>query len=375
MYSDSEKQKIIDSLKLTPKENFLRMLHGEVPESIMSYNYGVLKDFKGEMAYCNIGPSLFDETHLHAIPGGFVDSWGVRFACNESTNFAPIPAPGSALLTVDDLDHWHDFIKVPKIPEDIDWEMVAKKDIEASGINRETTAAMCLVGIMPFQELIGMLGFEDCFMAFYEEPDAIKEILQAMVDVYLPICEAAVKYYHPDCAYLLDDTASAKSPFISLPMYEEFLLPVYRILTKPFRDEGIPLEHHNCGNCQVFLPHMIEELGVRVWDPAQPVNDLDAIRKKYGRHLTIAGGFNYIPPLDLSQVTRKVTDEMVHSVLDKYAMNGPFIASIGALGAYGDKEIMRINSMIVEELYFYGHGYYNYHPLDAFPEGTYKFDD
>ena len=194
MYSENEKQKIIDSLKLTPKENFLRLVNGQVPESVPVWNYGVLKDFNNEMCYCNIGPSLFDETHLHAQKGGFVDSWGVEFACNESTNFAPVPAPGSALLTIDDLPHWRDFIKVPQIPDDIDWEIMARKDIAASGINRETTAAMGLIGVMPFQELIAFLGFEDCFMALYEEPEAIHEILQEFINVYLPICEACVKY-------------------------------------------------------------------------------------------------------------------------------------------------------------------------------------
>lgn len=368
MYTENEKQKILDSLKLTPKENFLRLVNGQVPESVPVWNYGVLKDYNNEMCFCNIGPSLFDETHLHAKQGGFTDSWGVRFACNESTNFAPVPAPGSALLTVDDLPHWRDFIQVPQIPEDIDWEMMAKKDIEASGINRDTTAAMGLIGIMPFQELIAFLGFEDCFMALYEEPEAIHEILQEFVNVYLPICEACVKYYKPDAAYLLDDTATSLNPFISMEMYEEFLLPVYQTLSKPFRDEGIPLEFHNCGNCSIFIPHMVE-LGVKIWDPAQTMNDLDAIRKKYGKDLVIAGGFDWVPPTDTSSITREVVDQMVHETVDKYAPYGPYMASMGALGAYGDQEIARINGMLSEELFFYTRGYYNRHPVEAFPEG------
>ena len=32
MYSENEKQKIIDSLKLPPKENFLRLVNGQLQE-------------------------------------------------------------------------------------------------------------------------------------------------------------------------------------------------------------------------------------------------------------------------------------------------------------------------------------------------------
>ena len=46
------------------------------------------------------------------------------------------------------------------------------------------------------------------------------------------------------------------------------------------------------------------------------------------------------------------------------------MAAMGALGAYGDQEIMRINGMLSEELYFYTRGYYERHPMDRFPEGT-----
>ena len=77
-----------------------------------------------------------------------------------------------------------------------------------------------------------------------------------------------------------------------------------------------------------------------------------------------------MPPVDTALITREHIDQMVRETVDKYALTGPYMAAMGALGAYGDEEIMRINGMLSEELYFYTRGYYERHPMDRFPEGT-----
>ena len=40
MYSPEKRQKITESLKLTPKDNYMRVLNGEIPESVPIQNMG-----------------------------------------------------------------------------------------------------------------------------------------------------------------------------------------------------------------------------------------------------------------------------------------------------------------------------------------------
>ena len=125
---------------------------------------------------------------------------------------------------------------------------------------------MGVIGLMPFQQIIAFMGFSNGLMAIYEEPEAFEELLNFMVDVYMPVVQATVDYYTPDILYLLDDTATSFSPFISPELYRSILKPVYKRLAKPAMERGIPLQFHNCGRCEDFIDDMMD-FGVKIWDP------------------------------------------------------------------------------------------------------------
>lgn len=352
-----EQQRIMESLKLTPKENYLRLLNGELPESVPQQTMG-FPGFNGEAAYRLVGPSLFKETILDPSPNDYFNIWGVRYTSSESTGYSLMPAPNSAILDIDDLEHWRDYIKAPKMPAALDWDLMARKDWEASGIDHSKSAAMGVIGLEPFQTLVSFLGFENTFIAMAEEPEICEEILNYMADVYAPICKAASEHYTMDCVYLVDDTASSDRPFISINMFRRFLLPVYKRLTKPFTEKGIPVQYHNCGHCEDFIADMVR-IGVKVWDPAQLVNDLMGIKARYGRGLVLAGSWDTQRPLALQKPTEADVRKMVRDYIDRFAADGAFMYNATTLGIPGDTEAERINEWLGDEAYWYTRGYYN----------------
>ncbi len=118
--------------KLTPKENFLKLLNNEIPESVPVFTMG-FNGINGETPWKIVGPFLYDETHLTPAPNGRTDIWGVKYVTNKETGFGCIPEPGNFMLK--DICDWRKVLKAPEMPKDIDWEKMAKKDIETSGIN------------------------------------------------------------------------------------------------------------------------------------------------------------------------------------------------------------------------------------------------
>lgn len=340
--------------KLTPKDNFLRVLRGEIPESIPLQNMG-FTGYNGEATYRIIGPSLFDETHLTPCPNGRVDIWGVNYVTSESTGFGAIPEPGNFLL--EDVTQWRKIIHAPDIPKDIDWEVLAKRDWEASGIDYNQSAAMAVVGLMPFQQFIAFMGFEEGLCAMFEEPEEVSALLHYMADVYEPIVEKTAEYYQADCVYFLDDTASKYNPFISKKMFDEILMPVYRRLTKPFREREIPIQFHNCGRCEDFIEDIVS-LGVKVMDPMQTTNDLLAIKEKYGNKLVMAGCFDWTPPLTWPEVDEEEIRQGVRDMVDTFAPGGGYMARAGALGVPGDEVTAQVNQWLTEEVYWYTRDYY-----------------
>jgi len=340
--------------KLSPKENYLRLTRGELPEYVPIFTMG-FPGYNDEVACKIVGPSLFDETHITPAPSGRKDIWGVNYVANEETNFACIPEPNNFIL--EDITKWSQVIKKPELPEHIDWEKLAKEDCRRAGLDRTRSAAMCTVGLMPFQQVIAFMGFNNGLMAIYEEPEAFEELINFMVDVYMPVVQATVDYYDPDILYLLDDTASAFSPFISPGLYRRILKPAYKRLLKPAVDRGIPIQYHNCGRCEDFVDDMIE-LGVKIWDPAQVMNNLQAIKEKYGKQIAIAGGFEWVPPSTWPEVSEEYVRNLVRACIDKYAPGGGFAFFGSALGRYGDATIPKVNAWISEEAYNYGRDYY-----------------
>jgi uroporphyrinogen-III decarboxylase len=132
-------------------------------------------------------------------------------------------------------------------------------------------------------------------MALYEEPEEVEALFDYMLEHSLYITKNVIHYYKPDGYYLLDDTATQMNSFISPALFDELLVPRYKKCLDIARNEGIPIFYHNCGKCEKLLPSMVE-IGVAVWDPAQTMNDLPAIKKRFGRSLAINGGFEYMMP-------------------------------------------------------------------------------
>ena len=74
------------------------------------------------------------------------------------------------------------------------------------------------------------------------------------------------------------------------------------------------------------------DFGVRSWNPAQPSNDLAAIKKKYGRGLIISGGWDPQDPMTYGEVDEESLREALMRYVDELAPNGGFIFSAYAMG-------------------------------------------
>ena len=192
---------------LTQKENFLRCLNGQIPQSVPIYNMGFPAP-EGADPTRAVRCSLFKESS-RSREGGY-DIWGVHYVSNPETNYGSIPEPNNFLL--DDITKWRDVIKAPEVP-DVDWEAMAKADYEASRIDRNTRAVLLNCGYSPFQRLVAFMGFTETLCVLYEEPEEVKALNQYMLDLYVPIIEKQLDYYKPDVFYMADDTASKYNPF------------------------------------------------------------------------------------------------------------------------------------------------------------------
>ncbi len=336
---------------MNPKENYLAVVRGEIPEYLPFYNmFG--EPWHGTFPTKTARPQLFDGSYRG--PQGGKNEWGVPYVANAEAGWAALPAPNEFIL--DDITKWREVVKKPEVP-DVDWELMVQRDLEKIGIDRTQTLLFAGGAFGPFQQLMAFMGFNEGLCAMHEEPEEVKELFQYMTDFYLPIIEKTLDYYKPDVFNMADDSATKLNPFVSVPMYQELLKPYYAQQAKLAKDRGILVEFHNCGRCEDFIPDMID-FGVDLWDPAQTDNDLAGIIEKYKGTLTVVGGWDWVPPLTWPECDEEYVRSSVRDSIDKYARNGGFIFCGGATGIAGDPMIPQVNAWVTDEVWVYGHEIY-----------------
>ena len=329
--------------KLTPKENYQRLLKGEIPEWVPVSALGPSPD-GNPPATATVFPSLLSSGMMS--PGVAQDVFGVTYVPCKDAGGAKVPDPSKRIMS--DITKWRDIIKVPDV-SDFDWEAMAKKDLEKANINRETTLVSLGSHFGYFQYLMAFMGYDEGLCAVYEEPEEIMALMDYLGEFFIKVIESTIDYYKPDIIDMCDDIASWKNLFVSPKSYQEIFKPITARQAKIATDRGLPISMHCCGHCEGIIDDWID-FGVKLWNPAQTCNDLAAIKKKYGNSLVICGGWDGRDELLRPDVTEAEIKESVYRSFDMLAPGGGYVFSGGFLG-FGDETVKQKNKWVQEAAY------------------------
>lgn len=328
-------------MKLTPKENYMRMLRGEVPEYIPSLYEERAGRFNEELL-----------TPQSAPDGPIVTTLGVTYVGAADLNYGAMPDPNRKVL--EDVTQWRDFVKLPDL-SGFDWEKYYSdkiKDIDRS------QKYITVGGGDYFLTLVSIMGFENALLAMYEEPEEVIALLEYISEFYLTVLKKQIYYTKPEILGLMDDDSAYLQPFFSVETYRKIFKPFHKLHCDIALESGMMIERHDCGRCEDFIPDWLE-LGIRSWNPAQTSNDLVSIKKKYTGKLAICGGW------DSLKYNNTTDEEEIRAALQEYvdtfAPGGGFsyMAMIG--GPAGDPETKK-RQAIVKQFYFdYAQDYYKTH--------------
>ena len=322
-------------MNLTPKENYLRMLRGEIPEFVPS-------------SYIPAGDSIAEEllTPMSAPNGPIKTVYGVTYVGSPDLNWGAMPKPGEVIL--DDITKWRDVIKNPDL-SDRDWESYYNKQLKEKDRENKT---LSVTGGDYFLTLVSFMGFENTLCALYEEPEEVKALLEYISEFYMEVMRQQLKWCKPDIYRIMDDDAAYLAPFFSLDMYREFFKPMHKKHTDLANEHGILLERHDCGRCEQFIDDWIE-LGIRGWNPAQVSNDLKSIKQRTVGKLALNGCW-YSQDLHGKNA---ISDEELVARLEEYvktfAPGGGFVFAAMCAGDPTDnKEDVERRQNLIKDFYF-----------------------
>ena len=332
--------------KLTRKENFLRLMSGEMPEYIPNF------DMMGWMKNCSL--QLGESRILDN--GNRYDEFGVEYTSSSSAPGNPVmPTPGKFLL--EDIRDWEKVVRTPELPQDIDWEALAKKDLK--DLDRHSDPHLMEVGGY-FQLLMGFMGFTNGLCAMYEEPEAVYDLFSYLSEYHLKKEKLYLHYYKPDVWYILEDNATKLNPFISPELNRELIIPFQRKQAELALDAGCKVLMHDCGRCEDFIEDWLS-FGVSGWDPAQIENDLPGIKAKYGRRLAVIGGWDFQGPPSWPETPEEEILEAARVYVDTLAPGGAFAWEAHVMGREGDEEATRKDALLQQFYEDYAKPWYRNH--------------
>ncbi|MCL1805388.1 MAG: veratrol--corrinoid protein metyltransferase [Clostridiales bacterium] len=340
-------------MTMTERENLLRVARGQEPAWVPRKGSPRFNDDPE-----NHKPSCMSAMAMLFPPrrgpgGGRIDVFGVEYEPTDSTGGLELPMPNKFIL--DDITKWRDVIKTPKL-EGIDWGAVASKAVEH--IDRNESCVMMGTHVGYFQHLMSFMGFTEGLIAIQEEPDECMALFEYLADYFETIAKNLIGYIKPDFYGITDDTATARSPFISMETYRRVIKPFHARLAKIGVDHDAFIEMHNCGRCEDAIDDW-REFGVSFWNPAQVTNDLKGIKKKYGNDFVLVGCWDSQGPAGWPGATEEMVRQAVRDCIDDYAAGGGFCFYGSLYGSKDAEEEARRHALwITDEYNKYGRTYY-----------------
>jgi uroporphyrinogen decarboxylase len=261
---------------MTPRENLLRVLAFDHPEYVP---HGLPVHW---LRYRGANHQSLDGTGGDDSPAGsrWTDIWGVGWH-KELDGVMGLPE-GNPLADITKVDSY-------PFPDPRDPRIVAGLHGPRPEFDREQAFLGGAHRDTLFEQAYMLVGMENLFIAFHEEPNAVCALFRRITDFHLGLAEQYVAL-GVEWASLGDDLGHQLGLLFSRETLEEFFLPEYRRVFGFYEERGVRVNFHSCGRVQ-DLADVLIGLGVDVLNPVQAsANDLPLLRARTHGRLTLMGG-------------------------------------------------------------------------------------
>ena len=263
---------------LTKRQNLLETIRGGNPDR-----------FVNQFEFLSlIRRNPYSMEYPYPVQGGPPEKngWGVTITFPAGTP-GPFPVHDKGHKVLQDITKWREVVKAPSLdyPQE-EWDKY-KADAEAIDRNELFVTAIITPGM--FEQIHYLMGMDDCMINLYEEPEAMHELIDYIVDWEIDYAKKLCENYHPDALLHHDDFGSYRSSFMSPDMFAEFIVPAYKKIYGCYKENGVELiVHHSDSYAANLVPYMIE-MGIDIWQGAATTNNVPELVKKYGGQITFMG--------------------------------------------------------------------------------------
>lgn len=141
-----------------------------------------------------------------------------------------------------------------------------------------------------FEKAWGLRGFEEFMLDLALGTKDVERLLDAITEYKVEVAKQVVQAGFK-CGHTGDDFGSQRGLLISRDTWRKYFKPRWAKVWRVYKDAGLPVIHHSCGNITEIIGDMID-IGLDVLEPVQPVMDLEYLKREFGKYITFYGGID-----------------------------------------------------------------------------------
>lgn len=293
---------------LTKRQNLLETIRGGHPDRFVNQYEPFHLVLGNPFTDLHNGPIL-EEGTLCAK-----NAWGITFSWPEGMP-GEFPLHDEEHLAIRDITNWKESLTVPEVVYPAsEWEPYIK---EAESVDRSEQFVTACVFPGIFEQCHHLMDIPQTMINFYEEPEAMHELIDCLTDWELRYAEEICRYLKPDALFHHDDWGSQQSTFISPEMFKEFFFPSYKKIYERYRELGVELIIHHSDSYAATLVPMMIDMGIDIWQGAMSSNDIPRLIKQYGGKISFMCGIDSAW-IDYPGWTREKVHDVVRNVCREY---------------------------------------------------------
>lgn len=300
---------------LTARENYLELVNGGKPERLVN-GYEPFEFILNEPLLAKYYLSCYIEGQDTLNPFGVTIRW-------QKGEHAGMPYITEENKVIKDVTEWEKtFIK-----QDLNFPEEAWKPAQeaCAKVNKKEKLATGLMVTGLFESLHFLMGFEDTLMNFLLEPEAVEELLDALLEWKMEYAKQLIDHLDLDAMLFHDDLGAKDKLFFSRDVFQEFFKPRYEKLFSYINSRGVQVILHADSYMEPLVEDLVD-MHVTTWQGALNTNNFKKIQEVTNGKLILMGGIDSI--IDRADWSEEEVRAEVRRTIENYAPYGGFIPCI-----------------------------------------------
>ena len=206
--------------------------------------------------YANLSIGLYTQiptVSIRPIHQAHQDWFGVNYAYDDALKSWSVPCDPRV---VTDVTNWEKELVFPDL-EAIDWEALAASEAPGPEL-REAKFYSVLLQCGVYERFHALLGMEEAMIALLTEPEASREMLDAIGDYRCRLIGKFIDYYKPDVIRNHDDYGTQRAMQMNPDLWREMVKPQLKKIADLCHSKGVFYEQHSCGIVEPIAEDLVE---------------------------------------------------------------------------------------------------------------------